>query len=520
MKLSERLSKIGNGIIYGLSFAAIVYVLIVSLFNTCVMTYTDEHIYYLKNPAIVIVAGLFVLLWMLRIGYRKVHLSVRVQKVILVMLTAIYLIAVTVMILQTRLYPEHDPRSVYEAAEQFLQRNYAAWQQDGYLYMFPYQNGLLLLELPFIALFGAQAYLALQLYHMVLWLLTMCGLAYLAAQLWGNAAGKLTYVGLLLFLPMWGYTTYLYGNLPGLAFAIGSFVCAHRFWQQGKVRQLVGGSVLMVISIMYKSHFAIFAIALICIGILKGLEQVGKEKESREPRAEGWQRTLLLIGVTVIAMFVATKGIPLLMHEITGADTAHGVPLISNVAVGVNESNIAPGWYNKLVVLAYEAGAGTDLAAMRAYSWGKIHQSLQLFRDVPSYCVAFFGRKIASIWSQPAFECFTTLTKRNMDGTLSYAWKDLLYNGGIGNTVLLLFMDVMQSITYFGALMYLLLFRGKESEKKLMMLTFLGGFLFHIIWEGKAQYTIMFYVMLLPYAAYGWYLAVQAERKQLKKILA
>ncbi len=452
MNLSERLNKIGNGIIYGLTLAVVIYLLAVSLFNTCVMTYTDEHIYYLKNPAILIIAGLFVLMWLIRIVHRKTRISRRGQSTILLILTAGYLICVTVMILQTRLYPEHDPRSVYDAAQQFLQGDYSAWQQDGYLYMFPYQNGLLLLELPFLAVFGEQAYVALQLWHMVLWLLAMWGISHLASQFWGSVAGKLSYVSLILFLPMWGYTTYLYGNLPGLAFAVGSFVCAHRFWHQGKKRQLFGSGVLIAIAIMYKSHFAIFAIALICIGILKALEQRTKaqSKQSNEMSGNIQRNAVLLIAASVLAIIVAAKGIPMLMHVITGADTTHGVPLISNVAVGVNESNIAPGWYNKLVVLAYEAGAGTDLETMKAYSWEKIHQSLQLFREVPSYCVAFFGRKIASLWSQPAFECFTTLTKRNMDGTLSYVWKDLLYNGGIGNTVLLLFMDVMQSITYFG----------------------------------------------------------------------
>lgn len=36
-----------------------------------------------------------------------------------------------------------------------------------------------------------------------------------------------------------------------------------------------------------------------------------------------------------------------------------------------------------------------------------------------------------------------------------------------------------------------------------LALIFIGGFVFHIFWEGKGQYTIPYFVLLFPYAVMG-----------------
>ncbi len=524
--MRQKITNICIEIIRWMTIVIVGYLLFVSLFNTCVMVYTDEHVFYLKNPGILMFAGLMILAILGRKISQRVRarntqevmswqeatdqgltgkLSLnRFQRIILLVITVLYLVCVAGMILSTQLYPQHDPRSVYEAAVQFYHGDYSAWQVDGYMYMFPYQNGLMLLELPWITVFGEQAYLAMQLYYMLLWLWMSAGAALIATSLWDVQIGRWTYAGFLLFLPMWGYTTYLYGNLPGLAFALWSYVCILYYLKKKHVWLLIGGGLCMLIAVMYKPHFEIFAIAMIIVLLLKliGTKQV---------------RICMVMLVIILAVLGGTKGVSGVMHLWIGADTTHGAPLLANVAMGVRESNIAPGWYNKLVILAYEAGEGTDVAAMKAYASEQLREGLQLFREVPSYAVAFFGRKIASLWSQPAFECFTALTKRNMEGTLSYFWKDLLYNGGIGNTILILLMDVMQSATYLGVFIYLIGKRRRDASEILLLLTFLGGFLFHIAWEGKTQYTIIFYVVLIPYAVYGWKILMEAESDWVKK---
>ena len=42
-----------------------------------------------------------------------------------------------------------------------------------------------------------------------------------------------------------------------------------------------------------------------------------------------------------------------------------------------------------------------------------------------------------------------------------------------------------------------------DNKNFVLIITFLGGFLFHVLWETKSIYVIPFYIMLLPSAADG-----------------
>ena len=48
----------------------------------------------------------------------------------------------------------------------------------------------------------------------------------------------------------------------------------------------------------------------------------------------------------------------------------------------------------------------------------------------------------------------------------------------------------------------------RNDISTLMYMIFVGGFVFHLFWEAKAQYTFPYYVLLLPLAisGYSWFL--------------
>ena len=42
-----------------------------------------------------------------------------------------------------------------------------------------------------------------------------------------------------------------------------------------------------------------------------------------------------------------------------------------------------------------------------------------------------------------------------------------------------------------------------KLHRLLLPTIFIGGFLFHLFWEAKSQYTITYFVLLIPYCAKG-----------------
>lgn len=40
-------------------------------------------------------------------------------------------------------------------------------------------------------------------------------------------------------------------------------------------------------------------------------------------------------------------------------------------------------------------------------------------------------------------------------------------------------------------------------EQLILLIVFLGGFFFHILWEGDSRYVLPYFVMLIPYSVWG-----------------
>jgi len=488
---------------YGLFAIIISYLFLVSIFSTCVMSYMDEHIFYVKDFGILMVFGIVGLLVLCALLRDKILKSPNKAYYLGTILWFGILLAL-IIILDFR--PYYDPGSVYDAAGSLLRGDFSQWQQGGYLYTFPFQNGLVLLEIPFWLLLGEKAYLGIQIYNLILWYVAILGLCYLAKEFFGEAVSKMAYVLLLVFVPMWAYVTYCYGTVPGLSFSILAICLEHQYEKTGKWKPLIFCAICLFIAVMYKSNYEIFAIA---VGIMLLLHAV---------RNKIW-KSIVGLGIITATVLLEIMLIPYIMHLLTGADTGNGIPMIAWIAMGLKESNIAPGWYNRFTLLAYEE-CQYNVAAVQQMSVASIKETMTLFAENKEYFVSFFGRKIASMWSSPELECFTTINKMNVNGTLPYWLKDVLYNGGIINTILLLGLDVLQSVIYAMVLLHLLLNRKKITlEQAVLLITFLGGFIFHLFWEGKCQYSIPYYVLLLPYAASGLVEAVNELKTILPKCL-
>ena len=47
-------------------------------------------------------------------------------------------------------------------------------------------------------------------------------------------------------------------------------------------------------------------------------------------------------------------------------------------------------------------------------------------------------------------------------------------------------------------------FKRNDIKQLTFAIIFIGGFLFHLIWEAKCQYTITYFVLLIPYSVKGY----------------
>lgn len=475
----------------------VLYLFYLSLFNSCIMSYTDEHVFFVKDyPGLLLLFLLLFLFFFLVVHIKySLKFSFLFSKKFLAFITVCWFVVLSVWLVHVSMEPFWDQKFVFDAARDFLEGDYSAWGKGEYMQRFAFQNTLVVLYFPFHMIFGEDtAVLAFQFFNLGCWYLTIIALCLLTQNYYGEKLAKLVYLVLLSFLPMWGYIAFVYGNVPGLCFALWGIYFENKYEETKKTVYMALMAVFLILAVMWKGIYLIAAIAAAVMLILCAIrEKTGKP--------------FLGIAFLVILYIVGVNGSVSMISSATGVQISGGEPLIAWIVEGITESFMAPGWYGGGEAEKIYLASGGDAAAVETWAWQKLYEVLAVFAENPSYAVRFFARKICSMWDAPMFECMMVITKNYISGTdeLDYIVKDILYNGGLLNTLLFLWMNIMQTVMYFG-LILLLIFNRKDLKlkKACLPIMFLGGFLFLIIWEGKCQYALPFFIILIPFSVKGY----------------
>ena len=116
--------------------------------------------------------------------------------------------------------------------------------------------------------------------------------------------------------------------------------------------------------------------------------------------------------------------------------------------------------------------------------------------------IPFFAKKTAFQWNDPTFICLDRTKGRQAAVSVPAPVQSLI--DGRGSVKLSVLLNDMQTLIWLGVLLYLLLRWDSGNLYELMgAVIFLGGWLFHLIWESSASYTIPYFVVLIPYAVCG-----------------
>lgn len=504
-KVREIFLKCSKDIVYILFALIILYLFLISLFTTCTMAYTDEHIFFVKDYPQLLLPGLLFLLLILfwlkayvieKNNKWKEKISGEFGRGILVGITIIWFIVLLWWIFKVPAIPVADQASVFYRAQEFLGGDYTYWKPGKYMDMYPYQNTMLLFFSIFHFVFKESALLSVKLFNLICWYGSILAICKLAERYFGKRTAVGTYMTLLWFFPAWSYVTFIYGTIPGLCFAAWGVLQEKKFEETGKNRHLILAGILLLLAVLWKSNYIIFVIA-VCIMLL-----VHAVREKQLKPFLGILLILILYGI-------GYQGALSFVGAVTGENTGRGILFIGSIVDGLQESVMAPGWFNGYAEILYMEH-WDDAALMQSLALEDLKNTVSVFAQQPDYALRFFARKTASMWSFPLLECNTLITKGHDRFYATGIFENILYDGQPLNVLLLLWLDVLQSILYFGTVLYLIFDRKKADLKKAgLIICFLGGFLFYLFWEAKCQYILPYYLLLFPYGIEGFRAALQ-----------
>lgn len=535
-KLADSINKICMVTVKVIGMLLILYLFLLSLFSTSVRSVRNygtaenpqwgRYTYFLQDNPIVNIAwiALVAVILFLTVTYsaaRKADKGIKTRHndnsrkkcrglatlISPEVICGFYFVIVLLYILNTRLLPKSDPAGLLRIAEEILNQDFHEFEKEGYMYRYPYQSGFVFLCIGAVRFFGTEAYLVLQIVNALSLTMFFYLLGKLEELWWGYTKTQTIFfilAGMICAIPLFLYVTFIYGNLPGMALALLAVYLLELFLKKRKITDLLGSSFCIAAAITLKSNCLIFLVAVLIILIWDILK--GKEKKS----------SLLAIICILTCYIVINQGTLSCMEKITGKELSGGIPKTALIAMGLEEGMAGPGTENGSSNRIYEEN-GYDSKAADIAAREKIIASMKRFVKEPASLVSFFARKMALQCNEPTFQAFSVSGGRESGITIP-KWLNSLI-AGKGSLHLAKIMNRIHTVILFGICVYIFFMdvKKKNLDEFVFLITFIGAFIFQMFYEAKSQYMLIFFFVMLPYAARGYCILTEKPGNQEKK---
>lgn len=488
------------------------YLFLQGLFTLCNIQRIEEKTFFIKNNPLTGILGILVFTALIKLLTRPgIWRFLQKYGQILTGICAVIFCGFMLWwITHTAFWYYGDMEKVYMCAGNLLAGDFSQWKPGGYAYMWPFQDGLILFVAGLLKFFDVnETYYIFPLINVLFTVITIWSVC----RTWkilseDGALIALQECFMICYLPYAFLSMLLYGNQIGYGFSALAVYLVVKYTHTGHLRNLVFSAVCMTLGICFKPNCLILLIG-ICGTLF--LDIFISEYASKKQML---QKTLFMISFLILVP--AAAGLPeLYIEQVSGMDITGGNSKWAHVAMGLQESDMAPGWYNCYNEnLFVQNHYDTDKTAEEAKL--SIAESLRNFAKDPAYAWKFFNQKIASQWNNPTFECFHIQNSRNTAIELSGFVLSAINDGGKLNILLIYVLDILQSVLLFGILIYFLHTEDRDHRQFIWALLFIGAFVFWTFWEAKSRYVAPYFLFLIPYAFMGY--RILADRFREKKI--
>ncbi len=401
--------------------------------------------------------------------------------------------------------PQGDQRLIVRFANELSTGNYDSIQQGGYMAVYSQQLGIVTFLRLIFFLFGAENYVAFQIFLTLMVPLILFAGCMIVRELSDNDSRVELYylfLGVTCF-PMYAYTSFVYNDLISVPFILLSVRAMLSCMRKFHIWKLIGMGVSAGLSVMFRTNIIIVVIAMLIVMVVKLLSK------------RDWQ--LLVMGVSVIAGVLIFQVSVKALYSSQWGEDAHAVPALCYIAMGLNDDYGHPGWHNNYEIdLFADCGYNVDAANAEALSTLKMYANI--YRAQPEYMIDFFVRKMNAQWNAPMYQC---IVMNNFIVDEQSNFVQTIYEGkGFG-----LFMEKyakVYQLLFYGSILFLLINKRKDwkdIEKYVLLIAIFGGFLFSLIWEAKTRYVFPYLLMGIPYMALGineltGFLSTRIQRKR------
>lgn len=422
----------------------------------------------------------------------EIKLSRKFKIVLFIIFTSIYSITQIFWINIRQAEPSWDQGEVYSIAVKMYENKWEELENYKYLEMCPQQITISAIFYVIFKLFSNTSFIIIQYANVIANVLTI-----LAIMLISNNIGKqykvnesraLILIGTFLTLPL--LSTFVYGDLMSISMCLFAIYYIMEYGMKKKNKYAILSAIFIAIGYALRMNNLIFIIALTIYLILK----IIKEKE------DILEKIIILVMFIGIALMPATLIRSRLQYKLD-LNKNKQIPTLGYLYMGMQESSRANGWYSDYIIWAWE-----DVEASNEQYKNAIIERVKYFVQNPNYFVKFYIGKIASMWTETTYASLwynQTFNFKQIEGKENINRAEQIDKLVKDQTEkLLIYQKALITIIFGVTIVVLIKDRKKLSnEIILLLIIFIGGFLFHILWEAKSRYIIPYILVLIPIAS-------------------
>ena len=289
----------------------------------------------------------------------------------------------------------------------------------------------------------------------------------------------LFFILILTFVSLPILSTFIYGDIPSIALCLLAVYLMMKYTESKNIKYAIFASILTMIAYMMRMNSLIFIIATVIYLLLNII---------KEFKQNNFKKNILNFSIIIFYLIVSTIPAQLVDNyylDKYNLNKNNSSPTVRYILMAMEESPRGNGWYNEEI--AEKAINNPDIK--EEYN-EKVKERLQCFANNIGYTFRFYTMKIASMWTENTYSAIRNNTVDDSAFLDNSIW------------ILTFYQKALLILTSVCCLINLIQNRKNLSlEIIFLLLIFIGGFTFHILWEAKSRYIIPYILVLIPIAA-------------------
>lgn len=496
------MEKLAKNVIEIIGFILCTVIFVLNLMFMSLLADVTEKVHRYTIIMQTIIAILMIAIWlyvkkksMSNKTYNKIKLSAKTKKIIFVVIIILYILMQISWITIRKATPIYDQGNVYYLAERMYKDELDIIINSGYhqyFELYPQQLTLATIYFIIFKIFSSTNVFILQVINAFSNALTIIGLVLISKQLSKDYKVNLikTVIIAIAFITLPLLSTFVYGDILSLPMCIFSVYFIMKYLQDNKKRYAFISSLFMWIAYMERMNNLIFILAIIVYLFLDLLK-------TKDRNVKLVLQKILILIIFVIISLVPSTIVKRVMQDKLELEKDRQFPTTGFLYMGMSEEYRGNGWYNN-VIADY---AWSDVENSKSeYKEGIQNRIQELIKD-PIRCIRFYLSKTASMWTENTYASVWYNSSFNF-GQKNKTWQEANLDNLLQEIILYLasWQKVVILVIFGKAIIVLLKHRKNLSNELLLLLTiFIGGFLFHTLWEAKSRYIIPYIVILMPF---------------------